>query len=662
MWRTILSPAVQLMKRFTFLHKFILISFLFILPLAVLSWGLISETNRQIDSTRSEQLGLAIISEVYPLLDAAITYRDLAILERIESSQQLRNKIIKAREQVKQAMQRLMKNEVTHSTTLEADFQQATDMLNNQWQRLNEQHAGGQGDVALQFDYYDNFINAIDEYLNKIIHASKLIHDPELYTFLIIHTLSKELPKSLSLIGQLRSMGSYSLYMGNIDSHTFDLLGDLHQQIIAEQQHWQNNFEFGLGKSPLLEQPLRAASHEYIVLLGQAEEYFYQSLIEPVNLDTPAMVYFDGQSKVLSQGIEYAGPLIAVIEQQLEGRILNARSKLRWLLLSSFLLFSLISYLASGIYYSLSRTIENFTDKAENVAKGDLSVTMNINTEDEMAELGKAFNQMTSELRLKNKRLLETDKMATLGGLLAGLSHEMNTPLGVAITAGTLLADAVKDFDEKYKNNQLRQRDVSQLLKITSQSLSLVTASLDKLNNLVNLFTMLSVDEQNIIFRPFSMAPILAGLPQRAANEDINLEGICFNWRCDDDVKLTSEPELLQTALLILIKNTVCHAFNQPEQQQKSLTVIATAEAKEVVIRLIDNGCGIASVQQAHIFDPFYTTQRNRGAIGLGLHILYNLVTQTLHGEISCKSQSGEGTEFMIRLPRGNGSQTDSAN
>ena len=649
MWRMLFGPAVRLMNRFTFVHKFFLIGALFVLPLAVLSWGLINEINQRMDYSRAEQRGLALVGDVYPLLAAALEYRDVAIIQRIDSRPEVMARITQSRAEVDRQLQHLLRQVMQNGNGDLSEVQQLLLLLALQWQQLNQQSAGGQGDIGLQLGYYDKFVDQIGRLLDNILHVSKLVHDPDLETFFLIRQLTRQLPETLQLAARLRAVGSYALGMSRIDSHTQELITRLETQIRNQRQQWHDNFLYDLNGSSLLTPELLAASEEFMAQVESAEQYFYEVLIESVNLSVPWQEYFARQSHHLALAIDYARPLGQAIDGQLRQRIRDAQLKLALLLISSFVMFSLIAYIASGLYFSLDNTIASFSRNAERVASGDLRVTMPVGIDDEMARLARAFNRMTGELQNNRRQLVEADKMATLGSLLAGISHELNTPLGVAVTSATLLGDALDDVSERFEQQRLRQQDITRLVQQGRESLALMQSSLDKLNHLVGLFNMLSVDEGNVNFRRFALAPVLAGLPQRAAGEEINLDEVRLDVYCDDDLMLSSEPELLQMSLLILLKNAVGHAFG--DVAEPVLEIRAWREAEGVNIRVSDNGRGIDATQLRHIFEPFYTTKRASGAVGLGLHILYNLVTQTLKGRISCHSELGRGSDFVIRLP-----------
>jgi two-component system, NtrC family, sensor kinase len=259
-------------------------------------------------------------------------------------------------------------------------------------------------------------------------------------------------------------------------------------------------------------------------------------------------------------------------------------------------------------------------------------------------DLELAFNELT----LMQDKLVEADKMAALGGLVAGVAHEINTPVGNSITVASTLMEATKSLEQAISEGQIKRSTLTSYLNTALESTQLLVSNLNRAGELVQSFKQVSVDQSNTGLRQFEVKHYLEDVvlslsPQfKKTAQTISVEG-------DDSLSIHSYPGILAQIATNFITNSLAHAY-QPDQAGHIRFLIA-AENNRVVIRYRDDGCGIPSDHIERVFEPFFTTARHQGGTGLGLHITYNLVTQKLEGEIELESQVGQGTEFTLRLP-----------
>jgi signal transduction histidine kinase len=256
------------------------------------------------------------------------------------------------------------------------------------------------------------------------------------------------------------------------------------------------------------------------------------------------------------------------------------------------------------------------------------------------------------EIQQLQKQLVEQEKMAALGALVAGISHEINTPVGIGVTAASLLDQKTRDFALLFANNQMKRSDLENYLQMAQESSAILLGNLNRAAELIHSFKQIAVDQASEARRPFKVKEYLGEVllhlsPElKRANHQVDIEG--------DDVTLDSYPGAFAQLVTNLVMNSLVHAYEAGESG-RMLFMIQAANGRaangRVTLRYSDNGRGIAPEHLDHIFEPFFTTRRGQGGSGLGLHIVYNLATRQFNGTIRCESIVGLGTAFVIEIP-----------
>ena len=267
----------------------------------------------------------------------------------------------------------------------------------------------------------------------------------------------------------------------------------------------------------------------------------------------------------------------------------------------------------------------------------------------ELQQINSELNRTLIQLQSTQAQLVESEKMAALGNLVAGIAHEINTPLGIGLTTATFLHDRAKQ--ELRKQSTSASTDASDFRAIALESSELITTNLQRAAQQINAFKQVSVDQSSEQRRVFdlgdylkevllSMAPLLR---RNAPTIEID---------CPDKLILNSYPGAFYQIFSNLIQNSLIHGFT--EQDQRYIWIEIKRREKEIVLTYRDNGVGIDSDILPKIFNPFFTTQRNQGCTGLGLHIVYNLVSQLLQGQLCYLPPTPEqqGAHFQITLPQ----------
>jgi len=267
--------------------------------------------------------------------------------------------------------------------------------------------------------------------------------------------------------------------------------------------------------------------------------------------------------------------------------------------------------------------------------------------ENQLQEKAQQLEQTLHNLKQAEAQLIQTEKMAALGGLVAGIAHEINTPIGIGVTAASLLAEKTTAFYDRFRSNTMKRSDLEKFLDIALQSSQMTLTNLNRAVELIQSFKQVAVDQSSESKRLFNLRDyldeILLQLSPKLKTTKHRVE-----VRGDSHLNLNSFPGVFSQIVTNLVMNSLIHAYEPDEQGQITLEFRQLGD--EILFEYADDGKGIAPKDLSKIFEPFFTTRRRQGGSGLGLHIIYNLVTQKLGGTIQCESKPGLGTKFTIKL------------
>ena len=268
---------------------------------------------------------------------------------------------------------------------------------------------------------------------------------------------------------------------------------------------------------------------------------------------------------------------------------------------------------------------------------------------DELRRANQELQRANQELARTQAHLVQTEKMASLGGLVAGVAHEINTPVGIVITSASVLVQETRQVRESYEQQNLSEEELKEYLGTAEQSAQLIEVNATRAADLIQSFKQVAVDQtageqRRINVRDYvadtltSLTPVLKA---RAAQVDVV---------APDDLLLTTYPGAWSQIITNLVLNSLIHGFEAGVAGRIRIAIETLRD--RVVLRYTDNGKGIPAQIRSRVFEPFFTTRRDAGGSGLGLHILFNLVTQTLAGSVRIEDPpAAEGVLFVIELP-----------
>ncbi len=245
-------------------------------------------------------------------------------------------------------------------------------------------------------------------------------------------------------------------------------------------------------------------------------------------------------------------------------------------------------------------------------------------------------------------KLVESEKMAALGGLVVGVAHELNTPIGISFTSASHLNDMLDDLQNAVAAQSLDKNSFNKYIENSQEAMALLLTNVNRAGELIARFKRISVDQIQDDINSLDLAKTLKDI-LAMHGEKIHASNVAICLNCPNDYKLISYPMLIVQVISSLIENTLLHAFG-PEDTHGVITITVTRKQGGYLLRFEDNGQGINEADVNKIFDPFFTTRRSTGGGGLGLHIAYNLVINKLNGTIEYGSTLGQGTWFDILL------------
>jgi signal transduction histidine kinase len=253
-------------------------------------------------------------------------------------------------------------------------------------------------------------------------------------------------------------------------------------------------------------------------------------------------------------------------------------------------------------------------------------------------------------LTLAQRQLLEAEKLASLGGMVAGIAHEINTPLGIGVTAASHLQEETRRLSRSLEAGTLKPGDLEQFQQTARESSDLILRNLQRADRMVKSFKQVAVDQSSedrrVVDVGASLQEILTTLGPSLRKTQCAVELVC-----PAGLVVETAPGALYQIVTNLVMNSLTHAFDAGKPGHIRIELARRGDVIELDYR--DDGRGMEEAVRARIFEPFYTTRRGQGGSGLGMHIVYSLITQVLRGTIDCESAPQHGTHFRIRFEAG---------
>lgn len=297
-----------------------------------------------------------------------------------------------------------------------------------------------------------------------------------------------------------------------------------------------------------------------------------------------------------------------------------------------------------------SRDVSASAEAAEQLRKLNDELEHRVEERTRALKLSNRELQFTlDELKLTQRQLVESEKMAALGGLVAGIAHEINTPLGIGVTAASHLEDETRKLMKLVGEGKVSRGALDAYQSEALSSAQLILSNLRRAGQLIKSFKQVAVDQSSeqareIDLRTYleevlvSLGPALKKTPHTVS------------IKCPENLRIYTYPGAISQIVVNLVMNSLIHAFEGIEHGE--IRIECESYDEEWLLLYRDNGIGMTEDVRLRVFDPFFTTKRGQGGSGLGLHVVYNLVTQLLRGSLDCISAPGKGVEFQIQMPK----------
>jgi signal transduction histidine kinase len=267
----------------------------------------------------------------------------------------------------------------------------------------------------------------------------------------------------------------------------------------------------------------------------------------------------------------------------------------------------------------------------------------------EVQERTTQLSQSLEDLRAAQDSLVQTEKLAALGRLVAGVAHELNTPVGTSLTVASAFINKADRFEADVASGGVRRSSLTEFIAASREAASQVMINLNHAIDLIQSFKQVAADRNVSDRRGFDLGVVTE---QVVKGLRFGLRrNLVVNVTCEPDLAMNSYPGPYGQVLTNLVINSAVHAY--PDGARGAVHIAAQASGKHnVEVLFSDDGCGMSPEIKRQVFDPFFTTRRDQGSTGLGLHIVHNIVTNRLGGRINLETRPGAGTKIRIIVPR----------
>lgn len=275
---------------------------------------------------------------------------------------------------------------------------------------------------------------------------------------------------------------------------------------------------------------------------------------------------------------------------------------------------------------------------------------VNRNLEQRVSERTQELEQALTTLKDAQDKLVEAEKMAALGNLVAGVAHEVNTPLGIALTSVSLCSEELRRMQRLFEQEKLTEQGFTNFVSTSDEALTMAQDNLNRAAQLIRDFKRTAADQVSMVQEDIDLGSYL-GQIINPLKPLLRKQQIELHVELPTGLIIRTLPGIIAQLTTNLISNAQRHAFiERDSNQQNKLSIRCGKTERGLFIAVQDNGVGIDPALHKKVFEPFYTTAREVGGTGLGLPIFYNLVTQKLHGEVEMDSALGQGTCITVWL------------
>ncbi len=272
--------------------------------------------------------------------------------------------------------------------------------------------------------------------------------------------------------------------------------------------------------------------------------------------------------------------------------------------------------------------------------------------EDNLQSAKTRAEKALSELEGAQDALMRVDKMAALGEMVAGVAHEANTPLGIAITISSTLRTKLRQLEAKLCDGKMKKSDLLDFFNVANEGFLILKNNLQHAAELIHSFKRIAVDVTSRKIQIFQILEYLNEVLLNICPRTKRFKNIKILIECPAELTVTTDPGALAQIITNLVLNSLIHAYNNDIMAKGNILIIVTSDDNNFNIIFSDDGAGIADEVLKNIFKSYFTTKRDKGSSGLGMAIICDLVEKNLNGTIDVESNLGYGTKFIMKFPK----------
>ena len=461
--KNLLLPAMALMNRLTYVYKFTLISILWLIPIGGLTYMLVSQLNESIDRVASEVDGLKVYTSSYGLVQEAINYRDYRTVAKLREVEPLVQQSEQTRKKISMIVSELQDAEFDFDVN--GDLSNQISSLAKAWKRIATED-NFENDYGNQFKYYDSFVEKAQNLVATTIQVSGLAQDSSREIQLLLELSNNTTLSAIESLGQARSVGIFALNEGTVNYTVSDLLNGVFDNLTSANNALGPSLEVAMKSSAAVTSKLSSHAEALKGSILIAQDSVDQDIITPMRLEKPWADFDKLASTEIAKFSDFNDRLLAYVGNTLENRLAEETRARMILFVVLSLLLAVIVYLYMGFSVSVRTTIASFTGAARKVANGDLTVTLEKYTYDEMGELTTEFNHMTDKMR----QLIQV-----VSGTTADVDHQAQR---VNVTAVSNSTAVQKQMHETAQISEAMHQMVDTVQEVASASQTVSDAAM----------------------------------------------------------------------------------------------------------------------------------------------------------------------------------------
>ncbi|MGM0773444.1 methyl-accepting chemotaxis protein [Marinobacter sp.] len=391
----LIKPAVSLMNRLPMFYKFSLISVLFLLPIVALSWLVISELNRSVETMTRGVEGLEQLEKVDALLEASLEYRDFRAPGKTKDDSDLLSRSDQAAERIDRILEQLAGTDAMFDTS--GNWAEQVALLKEEWQKLQSSDSY-QGNIDPQFKYYQEFVQKVRAMLSATIEISGLGQDASRENLLLLGLVREALPDAESIIGRARSFGTFALLEGQVGYGLSDVLNEIYDQLTNRASLLGPSLSVAIDSSQSLAAQTGNAVKGIEGSLTTIRDELDTNVIAPMRLELPWQEFNSTVENQLVNYDAFTSAIFDVVSDNLNARLEGEIRQRQLIILALVAVLLVVVYLYIGFFMSVRTAINRFSEAARNVAAGDMTAHIDLDNRDELGELTTEFNNMTDRI------------------------------------------------------------------------------------------------------------------------------------------------------------------------------------------------------------------------------------------------------------------------